>query len=199
MEFAKRRRVSSKNKPSTIRKPLRGGKKGKTKNTPAMRHSPQKGCKHRRYRRNNQPEKSNRPLHTARFQERGISGKDAIKQTGRPAFLTLKQRKDLVKQLEKGPPRNRTGLWSTKEVQEYIKEKYGVEYTNVHMWELLKALGFTFQRPRPRHHKALTRRSSSGLKKSFLAGVLLSRRGFGSWLRRRSYLWSSAHYSAWLV
>jgi transposase len=89
-----------------------------------------------------------------RFQERGISGKDAIKQTGRPAFLTLKQRKDLVRQLEKGPPKNRNGLWSTKEVKEYIKEKYVVEYTTVHVWELLKALGFSLQRPRPRHRKA---------------------------------------------
>jgi transposase len=89
-----------------------------------------------------------------RFQERGINGKDAIKQTGRPPFLTLKQRKDLVRQLEKGPPKNKNGLWSTKEVKEYIKEKYGIEYTTVHIWELLKALGFSLQRPRPRHHKA---------------------------------------------
>lgn len=89
-----------------------------------------------------------------RFQERGINGKDAIKQTGRPPFLTLKQRKEIVRQLEKGPPKNRTGLWSTKEVQEFIKQKYGVKYTNVHVWELLRALGFTVQKPRPRHRKA---------------------------------------------
>ena len=89
-----------------------------------------------------------------RFQERGISGKDSIKQTGRPAFLTLKQRKELIKQLEQGPPQNKTGLWSTKEVKEHIHKKYGVTYTNVHVWELLKALGFSLQRPRPRHRKA---------------------------------------------
>lgn len=88
-----------------------------------------------------------------RFQQRGTQGKDAIKQTGRPAFLTLQQRKAVVKQLEKGPPHNKTGLWSTKEVQEYIKQKYGIEYTNVHVWELLKALGFSLQKPRPRHRK----------------------------------------------
>jgi transposase len=89
-----------------------------------------------------------------RFQERGINGKDSIKQTGRPAFLTLKQRKELIKQLEIGPPKNKTGLWSTKEVKEHIYKKYGVTYTNVHVWELLKALGFSLQRPRPRHRKA---------------------------------------------
>ena len=89
-----------------------------------------------------------------RFQERGINAKDAIKQTGRPSFLTQKQRKELVKQLEIGPPKNKTGLWSTKEAKEYIHKKYGVTYTTVHVWELLKALGFSLQRPRPRHRKA---------------------------------------------
>jgi transposase len=89
-----------------------------------------------------------------RFQQRGVGGKDAIKQTGRPPFLNPNQRKEIVRYLQKGPPKNRTGLWSTKEVQEFIKQKYGVEYTSVHIWELLKALGFTLQKPRPRHHKA---------------------------------------------
>jgi transposase len=89
-----------------------------------------------------------------RFKQRGISAKDAIRQTGRPPFLTFQQRKELVKQLERGPPKNKTGLWTTKEVQEFIKRQYGVEYTNVHVWELLKALGFSLQTPRPRHHKA---------------------------------------------
>lgn len=89
-----------------------------------------------------------------RFHERGINGKDSIKQTGRPAFLTLEERKELVKQLEKGPPGNKTTLWSTKEVKAYIKKRYGIDYTPMHVWELLRALGFTLQRPRPRHLKA---------------------------------------------
>ena len=91
-------------------------------------------------------------VHTTlrRFQTRGPNAKDAKKQTGRPAFLTIRQRRELIKQLEQGPPQNRTGLWSTKEVKEYIHKKYGVTYTNVHVWELLKALGFSLQRPRHR-------------------------------------------------
>lgn len=88
-----------------------------------------------------------------RFQQRGITGKDAIKQTGRPAYLTVNQRRELIRYLQKGPSKNRNGLWSTKEVQEFIRQKYDVEYTNVHVWELLRALGFTLQKPRPRHHK----------------------------------------------
>src|ERR1035437_9479491 len=94
-------------------------------------------------------------VHTTlrRFQTRGPNAKDAKKQTGRPAFLTIRQRRELIKQLEQGPPQNRTGLWSTKEAKEYIHKKYNVTYTNVHVWELLKTLGFALQRPRPRHRK----------------------------------------------
>ncbi len=89
-----------------------------------------------------------------RFNSKGITAKDAIKQNGRPAFLTLRQRKSLVKHLEKrGPPGNKGGLWTTKEVREYIRKKYHVKYTPVHVWELLQALGFSVQKPRPKHFK----------------------------------------------
>lgn len=89
-----------------------------------------------------------------RFNERGIDAKDSIKQTGRPSLLTLRQRKSLVKHLEKrGPPGNEGGLWNTKEVREYIRKKYAVNYTSVHVWELLQALGFSMQRPRQKHYK----------------------------------------------
>jgi transposase len=89
-----------------------------------------------------------------RFCNRGLTGKDAIKQNGRPSFLTLRQRKALIKHLEKrGPSGNKGGLWTTKEVREYIRRKYKVKYTSVHVWELLQALGFSVQKPRPRHYK----------------------------------------------
>ncbi|MGH2612770.1 MAG: winged helix-turn-helix domain-containing protein [Rhabdochlamydiaceae bacterium] len=89
-----------------------------------------------------------------RFCNKGINGKDAIKQTGRPSFLTLRQRKGLVAYLEKrGPLRNKGGLWTTKEVREYIRKRYNVKYTHVHVWELLQVLGFSVQKPRPRHYK----------------------------------------------
>ena len=89
-----------------------------------------------------------------RFCTKGIIAKDAVKQNGRPAFLTLRQRKGLVKYLEKrGPPGNKGGLWTTKEVREYVRKKYRVRYTAVHVWELLQVLGFSVQKPRPRHFK----------------------------------------------
>ena len=53
-----------------------------------------------------------------RFENKGITAKDAIKQQGRTPFLTLRQRKSLIKHLEqRGPSGNRGGLWTTKEVR----------------------------------------------------------------------------------
>ena len=89
-----------------------------------------------------------------RFCNKGITGKDAVRQNGRPSFLSLRQRKSLIRYLEgRGPSGNRGGLWTTKEVKEYIRKRYGVKYTSVHVWELLQALGFSMQKPRPRHYK----------------------------------------------
>lgn len=89
-----------------------------------------------------------------RFMERGIDGKDSIKQEGRPPRLTKPQRRQLIRQLERGPPHNASGLWTTKEVRELIHQKYGVKYAHSHVWELLTVAGFSLQTPRPRNHKA---------------------------------------------
>jgi transposase len=99
--------------------------------------------------------KPRRTIHgwLTRFQKRGIDGKDSIKQPGRPATLKLTQRKNLVKDLERGPPHNPTGLWSTKELKELLKRKYHVDFVNQHIWRLLISLGFSMQRPRKRHYQ----------------------------------------------
>ena len=99
--------------------------------------------------------KPRRTIHgwLTRFQMRGVSGKDSIKQFGRPATLTLTQRKNLVKDLERGPPHNVTGLWSTKELKNLLKRKYQVEFVNQHVWRLLVSLGFSMQRPRKQHYQ----------------------------------------------
>jgi len=88
-----------------------------------------------------------------RFQKRGIGGKDSIKQSGRPATLTPTQQKNLVKDLERGPPHNISGLWSTKDLKYLLKRKYRVEFVNQHVWRLLVSLGFSMQRPRKQHYQ----------------------------------------------
>jgi len=100
-----------------------------------------------------------------RFDERGIEGKDSIKPNGRPSHLSLAQRKDLAKRLLRGPPNNESGLWTTKEVRAFIKEKFGVEYAHQHTWLLLKAGGFSLQKPRNRHYKAATPQAKAAFKK----------------------------------
>ena len=88
-----------------------------------------------------------------RFQKRGIGGKDSIKQSGRPATLTPTQQNNLVKDLERGPPHNISGLWSTKELRDLLKRKYRVEFVNQHVWRLLVSLGVSMQRPRKQHYQ----------------------------------------------
>lgn len=101
-------------------------------------------------------EKPRRTVHgwLTYFQERGISAKDSIKQTGRKPMLTAKQIKGLAKALEKGPPHNPSGLWTTKEAREFIKKKYGISFVPQHIWRILISLGFSLQRPRKRHYKS---------------------------------------------
>ena len=108
-----------------------------------------------------------------RFKERGIGGKDNIKQGGRPSYLTIKQRKELVKQLQSGSSRNKTGLWSTKEVRDYIKKEYDVTYTSGYVWEVLKALGFSLQRSWLSHRKAPDAKAEDRFKKKLPVGTLL--------------------------
>src|SRR3989339_2066107 len=99
--------------------------------------------------------KPRRTIHgwLVRFQQRGINAKNGIKQSGRPVELTIKQRKKLLKILERGPPHNPSGLWSTKEVRELITKQFKRTYVKQHVWRLLVSVGFSMQRPRKRHYQ----------------------------------------------
>ena len=99
--------------------------------------------------------KNRRTIHSwiVKFRDRGIEAKDSIKAPGKKPELSLKQRKDLTRRLERGPPHNTTGLWSTKQVRELIAKKYGRMYVKQHVWRMLDSLGFSIQRPRKRHYK----------------------------------------------
>lgn len=113
-------------------------------------------------------EKPRRTVHgwLTYFQERGVSAKDSVKQTGRRPVLTTKQVRELVKILENGPPHNPRGLWTTKEVREFIRSKYGISFVPQHVWRILIAFGFTLQRPRKKHHKTASVEEIERFKKS---------------------------------
>lgn len=111
--------------------------------------------------------KPRRTIHgwLVRFQQRGISAKDGIKQSGRPVELTIKQRRKLLKILERGPPHNPSGLWSTKEVRELITKKFKRTYVKQHVWRLLVSVGFSMQRPRKRHYQRPSEKEIARFKK----------------------------------
>lgn len=100
-----------------------------------------------------------------RLQRRGIEGLHDRKQTGRPASLTPAQKRQLIKDLERGPPHNATGLWSTKEVQDLLRQKYGVSFVKQHVWRMLDQLGFSILRPRKKHHRSADAATVAAFKK----------------------------------
>jgi transposase len=100
-----------------------------------------------------------------RFAERGIDAKDARPQTGRPSQLTLAQKRRLIKDLERGPPNNATGVWSTKEVRELLHRKYNAVFVKQHVWRMLDQLGFSLLRPRKKHYRSADAATIAAFKK----------------------------------
>lgn len=119
-----------------------------------------------------------------RFDENGISAKDNEKRSGRPPLLTEKQRRALVKELEAGPPYNKSGLWSTKEVRDLLKRKYGITFVNQHVWRMLTSMGFTLQRPRKRHYMKATDAEIEAFKKSRGSKQGITERKALSWAQK---------------
>lgn len=111
--------------------------------------------------------KNRRTIHSwlVRFNERGINGKDNKKAPGKIPSLTLKQRRRLIQILERGPPHNPTGLWSTKEVRELLAKKFKRTFVKQHVWRMLVSLGFSMQRPRKRHYMRASDEEITSFKK----------------------------------
>lgn len=93
----------------------------------------------------------NKLLH--RFQDKGISAKEDEKRSGRPKELSKAQLKNLRNRLIAGPRKGQNPLWTTKMVMACVEKKYGKKYTARHMRRLLRQLGFSVQKPRPRHYE----------------------------------------------
>jgi transposase len=129
---------------------------------------------------------SRRTVHDTltRFDKRGIKAKDAIKQDGRPALISLNQRKALLKDLEAGPPHNKSGLWTTKEVKDLLERKYGVSFVNQHIWRIIVSLGFTMQKPRKKHHLSATNAEIEAFKKTQSRKQDITERKALSWAQK---------------
>ncbi|MDI6720838.1 MAG: helix-turn-helix domain-containing protein [Candidatus Aenigmarchaeota archaeon] len=100
-----------------------------------------------------------------KFNERGTDAKTDPKRPGKKPFLTHAQRKQLVKRLEKGPPHNPSGLWTSKEVRNMIHKQYGILYGKTNIWNILIATGFTLLTPRKKHYKSASIEEIEAFKK----------------------------------
>lgn len=79
-------------------------------------------------------------------------GRPALKRApraGRPPKLSSSDRQRIVQGLKRGPEAlgYRTGLWTAWRVADLIQRECDVKYSTVHAWRVLRALGWTPQRP----------------------------------------------------
>jgi transposase len=79
-------------------------------------------------------------------------GRQAFKRApsaGRRPKLSASDRQRIVQALQRGPEAlgYATGLWTAWRVVDLIERECGVKYSTVHAWRLLRALGWTPQRP----------------------------------------------------
>jgi transposase len=79
-------------------------------------------------------------------------GRPALKRasrTGRPPQLSVEDRQRIEQGLKRGPEAlgYRTSLWTAWRVADLIERECGVRYSTVHAWRVLRALGWSPQRP----------------------------------------------------
>lgn len=79
----------------------------------------------------------------------GIDALRVINKGGRPAQLDGAQYDELRQVLLDGPQAAGfdTDLWTLKRVREVIRRRFGVQFSEVHVWRLLGKLGFSSQKP----------------------------------------------------
>jgi transposase len=82
-------------------------------------------------------------------------GRQALKRApraGRPPQLSAADRQRIVQGLKRGPEALGYGtrLWTAWRVADLIERECGVKYSTVHAWRVLRALGWTPQRPASR-------------------------------------------------
>jgi transposase len=82
----------------------------------------------------------------------GRAALNAKPASGRPPFLTLKQREQLVVLLSQGAMAHgyRTELWTTLRIAALIEREFSVKYHRNHIGKLLHRLGWSHQKPERR-------------------------------------------------
>ena len=86
------------------------------------------------------------------YRKAGRRGLRACPVPGRPPELTALQRRRLARLIVTGPEAAgyRTSLWTCRRVVDLIRHEFKVTYHPDHVGRLLRACGFSPQRPQPR-------------------------------------------------
>ena len=86
------------------------------------------------------------------LREQGIDGLRVMSKGGRPSRMTPEQTGELYELLVAGPIANGYGtdLWTLKRVRLMIEKRFGIKYSDVNVWRILGAMGFSSQKPEKR-------------------------------------------------
>ena len=87
-----------------------------------------------------------------RLEAGGLDALRSERALGRPAGLEATQRSELVRALKQGAMAHGfpTELWTLPRVGRLIEERFGLRYSEPHVWRILRQLGFSPQRPSKR-------------------------------------------------
>jgi putative transposase len=88
-----------------------------------------------------------------RYHAEGVEGLHDRPRSGRPEGLTPGQQAALKAWVLRGPDPERDGVsaWRVVDIRDHAEEAYGVRYSEWGMARLLKRLGLSRQKARPRH------------------------------------------------
>ena len=87
-----------------------------------------------------------------RLESGGLDALRSERALGRPASLQPAQRAELVRALKQGAMAHGfpTELWTLPRVGRLIHARFGLRYSEPHVWRILRQLGFSPQRPSKR-------------------------------------------------
>ena len=85
----------------------------------------------------------------ALWKEQGQEGLRSTGPVGRPSALDAQQKRRLARELIRGPQAHgwKTDLWTLPRIAQLIRRLFGVSYHPGHVWRVVRALGFTPQKP----------------------------------------------------
>ena len=114
----------------------------------------------------------NRPYSTirdwlVRAVGRGMMGRYDEARPGPPCKLDAAQLARLVDELTAGPRSCgfESGVWTAPLVVEHVRRRYGVRYAVTSMYDLLRRIGFSCKKPRPKHPKSASKSQIKAFKK----------------------------------